>query len=475
MWPIIKKGRDCVEQSGPRRPRLHGQANDVSRVPHKPEASQVRALESAGEVMAHKAGCAPSGATPLPSGEAGSRAPLLSGPELPTTRTHPVIRGSAGVAGGAGAEPPSRAVCAVPYVQVGSSKQTVLGLESDGVKDLSANLDDSESSDSESWLLDAWLIDHPEPTGAYDCERGSWKTLRCLDCGNEDQRIWDGCHAYDCETCNARDIASVAGQRAKRCFKESGVMWNHWAEVVGTVPPEFRYLFRTKKAIQKFEKSFYKLLREWLEETVAPDLFVCKSDRVLDKIFHVAQTGAYVWTHPVGEDGLSFHPHVNAIMPLAVLVWDRKQNGWEVKPVGKYLRSEVELADLRMRYREMLVDIMGLREDHDYLVSIGVEGGLVPDVDVHYSFVKGDDFDRKFHRLKYCSRAFPGWKWLVGTQRKFGFFAPRVVRGYLGHLVDPMEPPQIGGCEECGSLRMVALHGDEEETSDRGPPMCRAA
>jgi len=211
--------------------------------------------------------------------------------------------------------------------------------------------------------------------------------LRC-GCGKSSRLVWSsGCGRRDCPRCGPGKGRSAAKRVAARFLADRRNM----QYTVFTVPPAVRDRWQGATG--------YRRLKEDLRNLV----------KALESEFGLEY--AYCRIHPTGEDGRSWHPHIN-------LLWVQKWGS-----VGRFSRR------LLSRLREVWADVLG-----------------VPDVVVHTSYRHRRTthaIAAYLHTIEYVERAFPGWRW-QGLRGRW-FRSKRVPSP-----VELESPPSLF-CAVCGS------------------------
>jgi len=260
------------------------------------------------------------------------------------------------------------------------------------------------------------------------CEMGRWLTWRCA--SGHLTTAWIGCGRLECERCRE----SSGRQRAKRTWEATsslGLAWSWW---VLTVPLDVR------AAVGELGPAgFRRLAAETVGRWYA--------------VQGIAGTGQVVFVHPVGSaclcrkcgktttpphggsddvatccgspmeevDGEEWHPHAEVGTPLvAVRDLDGVDGGRILRP---YI-SDVARDLLHWMWAGALGNLVGRPVDV---------------VVCHYSYRTGARKVR--HRIRYASRAFPGWaRWVTGKGgMKYGALSNRLAQRFRDVVKDSLD------------------------------------
>jgi len=185
-----------------------------------------------------------------------------------------------------------------------------------------------------------------------------YRVVECA-CGRSVKK--DGCNRLDCPSCQkhlgARRGASVLKKLENR---PSG---RAVCYTVLTFPESVRERFAVRSDFDLARKNAWRLLKE------------------------IGADWAFCAVHPVGEDGRTFHPHLN-------FLWVPRDG---FRP---------------------FIDVEWLRVQWSFVLGV--------DVSVVYHQFSGH-FGKVQHWARYVSRTFPGWHWWTGPVRWYGHY-PKVQR-----------------------------------------------
>lgn len=192
--------------------------------------------------------------------------------------------------------------------------------------------------------------------------------------------------------------------------------------------------------------------------------------------------GEAVCVHPLGDDGVTFHPHLEILFPL--VSGDLSASGLVPLRRGKPFVQAAMLRRLReLRWLEL----------HAWLVRRCAPGRArsswfrtwwattVPEVDTWYGYIRADDGKKMSHATRYAARTFPGWGWWAPAVRYYGLLACQY-RGVLARVVEYNDlsvefEPAV--CPVCGrpfdfdrrdGWREISRAEFEAWCQDRGPP-----
>lgn len=214
----------------------------------------------------------------------------------------------------------------------------------------------------------------PRPDAVKRCEADGWARFRC---GGRVRSIPMGrCHAEDCTDCSGSGAKSPTGLRRAdnvEALLDADRQGRNVGILILTVPKDRRHLFRYRKDCQAIRK---RVLRRIMRA-------ILRMDYGLDSM------------HPVGDDGVTFHPHHNFLY-VAI----GRKSPYPTKP---------QLA----RIREVWADILGIEESE--LETKGCEVKYRGEVVIWHKYVKWHETAKRKHMCRYYTRPFPGWAWWRGN------------------------------------------------------------
>lgn len=228
-------------------------------------------------------------------------------------------------------------------------------------------------------------------TGKGKCN-GHWAWRKC-GCGSKPVYI-GGCGRRNCPLCGpGRRDRQV--NRVSLRFEAGHV--KRVQLLVLTVPPPLREQFKGGAGADRWAS----VVGDFLEEL----------ENGFGMVF------AYARSHPTGDDGVEWHPHVN-------IAWVQRE-GFSGK-----------------------LDVGVLRRIWSRCLGLGVTGSV--DLHVSYADLESDrGRARWIHWLQYVERPFPGWNWAGCRSRWFGKY-PRGLADRGAHSC-PL-------CQEQYRLEMMSRH-----------------
>lgn len=206
------------------------------------------------------------------------------------------------------------------------------------------------------------------------------------------------CMSLDCPRCHS-DVSRRRGDRVKQRL-DAGRRKGAVGETVFTIPPRLRGRMMDRATWRAYRRAAWRLLQK-----------------------HAGARFGVACSHPIGDKNPDlFHPHIHFL--------------WCGKPGFKgYLADSV---------------LDAMRRDWAALLGARV-------VDLHHSYVKGQEHGKLFHRCRYIARSFPGFAAWCGSVAWFGDYPKGVVFRSMQTCPHCHQPVRVIGTATAADLDAYRL------------------